>query len=216
MTTARVPLPVELVAVAVGAPVVDVEPTPVPGSFASVFHAFRAEATRPGRLPLRISVLPYADPAWARAARAWLAWEAHVWVAFWEAVRARGPDAGGRWPLPPLVDDPRLHVRVIEVPSDAGPLVALARPWLPWPTVADADLPEERIRAAWARGVGDLAAHLDAATPAPAWPAGPGAWPDARRRLLTDGRQIVPTHWRGFDPRWQGIDAHRRRVPTGA
>ena len=43
-------------------------------------------------------------------------------------------------------------------------------------------------------------------------PADSAVIPDARRRLLTDGQQCVPTTWRSFDRRFAGLDAHRRRV----
>jgi hypothetical protein len=126
---------VDATAAAFGAPVIDAEPAPVPGAFASVCHAFRAEPRRPGALPTRISVLPYTDPAWTHAGRAWFAWEAAIWAAFWAAIRARGPDAAGRWPIAPLLDA-SAAIRVFELSTPSGTLVALARPWLPWPTVS--------------------------------------------------------------------------------
>lgn len=212
MITARVPVSAEHVGSAFGAPVIDVEPAQTPGAFSSVFHAFRAEPSRPGGLPTRVSVLPYANPAWTHAGRAWLSWEAEIWAAFWASVRAAGPEAGGRWALPPLVDEPRASIRVFDIPTPAGVIVAFARPSLPWPTVAAADLPEDRVRAAWARGVGDLGAHLPPNVALPALPADLASFPDARRRLLTNGQRIIPTHWRSFDARWQRIDHHRRRV----
>lgn len=142
MIAVRAAVSIDATTAAFGATVIDAEPTPVPGSYASVCHAFRAEPPRPGALPVRISVLPYAEPAWTRAGRAWFAWEAEIWSAFWAAIRARGPDPSGRWPIAPLIDPPATAIRVFELPTAAGPLVAFARPWLPWPTVAAADLPE--------------------------------------------------------------------------
>lgn len=205
----RVSVPAEAVSAALGAPATDAEPAPIAGAYASLTHAFRAAPARPGGLPTRIVVVPYADDAWTRAARAWLAWEAAVWVAFWRGVRARGP-VGGRWSPPPLIDDPAGAVRTFDVATPAGALPALARPWLPWPSVAEADLPEEQIRDAWARGFGALA--LPGGVAAPVIPEDWRGLPDARRRLLTDGQQVVPTTWRAFDPRWAGFDGRRRRA----
>ena len=188
----------------------DAEPPLLAGAWGSVFHAFVVERKPPLRNS-RVQVFPYAEPAWEELLTAALDFEALAWKAWWGSVReSRGAEAV--FPIPPLVETPDRAISVVRVAER----LAFVRPWLEWPDLDHAGLPESRLATLWEAFRQSALGHVDPVVRAATGrrlqiPANPAEV--ERRRLLTDGRTLVVTTWRMFDPTFCEIDGHRQRTP---
>jgi hypothetical protein len=199
-----------------GREVRDVEPRLPPGAYGSLFHAYRAIMPPPHRATL-VQVFPYLDGDWEPWVREVLTLEVLAWRAWWTWVRAGlGRDPNGVFRIPPLVEAPAEAVREVSIHSGDHRYLALVRPYLEWPDLAKSGLPDDRLTAPWQAlratiaAVGEEVAHSTGR----AWqvPEQMQDLPEFRRRLLTDGRHLVVTHWRAFDPRLRLLDAQRTRT----
>jgi hypothetical protein len=154
-------------------------------------------------------VFPYDDPAWKRTLADVLALEARAWQGFWAWVRdGLGHDAHGVYRVAPLSEPVDVAVFLAEI----GPLAlpALVRPDLEWPDLERAGLPEVVERRLWddLRMIVIPTVATASGRPLVA-PERPDPIPDVRRRLLTDGRRVVPTCWWAFDPGLHHLDRAR-------
>jgi hypothetical protein len=205
------------VAASVGAPTArDAEPRLLEGAWGSLFHAYRVDEAAP-HPPSLVRVFPYADPAWKPVIDGVLDVEVAAWRAWWRWVRdGLGADADGLYPIPPEVRDLGVAVRRVVVKVGDAEYPAMIRPMLAWPDLGHAGLPDERVPPLW-----DALAVVIRERIAPSVKADTGkvlevpafsAFPEARRRLLTDGRFVVPSNWRGFEGTGRGLDEKRGRT----
>lgn len=185
----------------------------VAGARSSLTVAYRIQRAAPRRSS-RVTVLPYHDPAWIESVAEWLRVEEACFAAWWTwAGGDLGRDANGVWRVPPLVEPINAAIRRFDVVDDGRTLPAFQRPWLDWPDVGSATLSDDRVRNLWAQLRDVLTEHVGPqAGVVFELPDDPYQRLDLRRRLLTDGRTLVPSSFRPFLRAFSHLDEARPRV----
>lgn len=214
MNEPRMPIHAEAVAAALGVPLADVTDAEHPlltGETISLSHSFRVQRAAPSR-PSRVQVFTYAHTGWQRTMRDVFAFEVAASAAWWAWVREDlGRDSQGVARIPPLVESATAAFRTFDVTIGDVAYPAWQRPLVEWPDLEHAALAPQREARLWSEfraTAAAVATRLGRKLVIPET----ASDLDLRRRLLTDGRHLVVSAWRGLDPEFQRVDSQRPRM----